>query len=127
MPAFELDDIVEEVEKEFEPVDITIKGEQVAKLLPFLSLPKERRYKVYDAFGAVNANVDVESQDSDSMKAAEEDAIATIENLLTLVAMTEAQGRKLVKAANGRLLVLQGIVKRYMEATQPGEAEPSPS
>ena len=127
MPAFELDDIVDEVEKEFEPVDITIKGEQVAKLLPFLSLPKERRYKVYDAFGAVNANVDVESQDSDSMKAAEEDAIATMENLLTLVAMTEAQGKKLVKAAGGRLLVLQGIVKRYMNATQPGEAEPSPS
>lgn len=127
MPAFELDDIVDEVEKEFEPVDITIKGEQVAKLLPFLSLPKERRYKVYDAFGAVNANVDVESQDAASMKATEEDAIATMENLLTLVAMTEAQGKKLVKAANGRLLVLQGIVKRYMDATQPGEAEPSPS
>lgn len=114
---FSLDDLREEVEREFAPVTIELSDGTEVTLRNLLRLPKGQRRDVVDTLKVLEA-VDG-SDDSDV-----EELLYAATSVLEIVA---DHGKKLTKELDGDLAVTMKVLERWMEATQPGEAKRSGS
>lgn len=111
MATYTLDDIRAAAERKYGSLDIDLGDGQGVELVNPLRLAKTKRDELL--------------QLQDKLNEDGADQAALLERALILVARTEAQGKKLVRAANGDLTILVEVFTRYTEETQAGEASAS--
>lgn len=122
--VFTLDSLREEVEKEFAPVKIDIGNGTEVVLQNVLRLGKTDREKVAGLLGSLEALEKAGHEaDEDSAEDAIEEMIAVVHKVIALVA--KDHGDKLVAQLGDDVPLTMKVVNRWMEATQPGEAQPS--
>lgn len=115
MATITLDSIRDAIERKYQPIIIDMGDDGLCALRQALRLPESDRRVLADA----------QSQMSDST---DEDVIkSALRTILYLVAENDSQADKLVAWTGGELLPLIEIVQAYAEASQVGEASPSPS
>ena len=107
MPSFTLADIQAAADKKYGPVTITLEGDDVVTLTNPLRLSKANR----DKLQALDDEDDVEIKLTGVIKAV----------------ASQADAKRLLAAVGGDLATLAQIVTDWQEATQVGEASPSPS
>ncbi|WP_158881992.1 phage tail assembly protein [Amycolatopsis anabasis] len=121
--SFSLDDLREDLDREFAPCTLTLGGEEIV-LRNLMRLPEKERTEVLGALKEVEA-LDIESEEAQT----EEDLnkmSAALDRVLGTVA-AEGKGKKLVQAIGGDVLLGMKVLERWTEATQPGEAQNSPA
>lgn len=114
--VYSLDDLRNALDKEFAPVEV-----DGVVLRNLMRLPKGERAKVMDAIDAV------QTSDEDANNEEQLDKLLTN---IKLVITTVAEGNKgaaLAKAIGDDLSLGMKIINVWSEATQPGEAQNSPS
>lgn len=114
--VYSLDDLRNALDKEFAPVEV---GGVVLRNL--MRLPKGERAKVMDAIDAVQTT----PEDANN----EEQLDSLLNNIKTII-LTVADGNKgrtLASAIGDDLALGMKIINLWSEATQPGEAQNSPS
>jgi hypothetical protein len=117
---FTLDSLREELDNKYAPFQIEVGGE-VLVMRNLLRLPEKERGAAMDALTAA----DKESQEEESAEsiAKLEESLRTVISLVT----ADGKGQKLVDAIGDDLALKIEIVQAWGAATQPGEAENSPS
>ena len=118
MPSYTLADIQREADAKYAPVDITLASGQVVHLRSLLRVSDAERKAIVDALKTINA------EDSDDVENLAELAPA-IDKVLTTVA-DGGMGNALLTAVGGDLGLKLELIKRWSEASQPGEAPRSP-
>lgn len=117
-----LDSIREEVEKEFAPLKVGLSDGTEAVLKSLVRLNEKARKAVLAELKVIE---EVTSREDDATEADDVSAlIAAIGKVLELVC---DKGRQLAKEIDGDLLVSMKLLTQWMEATQAGEAQNSPS
>jgi hypothetical protein len=114
---FSLDDLREEVEREFAPVTIELSDGTEVTLRNLLRLPKGQRREVVSTLKVLE---EVDGTDDSDV----EELLHAATSVLEIVA---DNGKKLAKELDGDLAVTMKVLERWMEATQPGEAKRSGS
>lgn len=117
--VFTLDSLREEVEREFAPVEIVVSDGSKVTLQNLLRLKKKQRDVVLEKLKVLES---VEKTDDDTNEI--ELLAETASEILDLVA---DDGKKLLKELDGDVSVILKVLNKWMEATQPGEAQPSPA
>lgn len=117
MAKFTLDDIREAAEKKYGSYDIEIaEGEEVSLLNP-MRMSKAKRAEL----GALQKRLSALGEsEEDALEGVDEESV--IDEMLTLVAASPVQAKKLLKALNGDLAMKVTIFNQYGEQTQAGEA-----
>jgi hypothetical protein len=103
----DLDEIRNAVSEKYSAYELTVNGKDVALLNP-LRLPKERRAKLMKL--------------QEEMKQEGADQASLLEQALSTVANTRANGEHLIKAIGGDLAMLVEVFTRYGKHCQVGEA-----
>lgn len=119
--VFTLDALREEVEKEFAPIELVVSDGTTITLRNLLRLPKKERGVVLEKLKVLES-LDKEGESQD---AGEVDLLAsTAAEILVLVS---DNGEKLAEELGDDLSIVLKVLNVWMESSQPGEAEPSPS
>jgi hypothetical protein len=114
-----LDEIRNEAEKQFGDLEVALPGGQTVRLRHALRLSKADRRKLAE-LGEHIGRVAENSTDEDEL-------LATLGEVLVLVAETKGKGRALLAAVKGDLLTLTGLFRKYQEVCQLGESSGSTS
>lgn len=117
--VFTLQSLDEEIERKYAPVKFEDNGEEFI-LVSLLRVDKKVRKEVMDRLQGLNTNADSD-EDFD-----EDKTVAELEFVLSSVTR-EKRGAKLIRVLGHDLLRLMTLLKIWQEATQPGEAQGSPS
>lgn len=115
--VYSLADLKASLDKEFAPVEIDL-GRTKVTLRNVMRLPKNERAKVMEAakvFTDQDSNPDLDQ------------SLEAIHTILRTAADTPSKGEALVAQVGDDLALGMKIVNLWMEATQPGEAQNSPS
>lgn len=121
--VFTLDSLREELDKEFAPVTIPLKGGDHATLQNILRMPEKARNELIGLL----VELDKERDDAEEETAEAFQHMAEhIKRVLELAA-ADGKGKKLVAELNGDVLLGMKIIEKWQEATQPGEAQNSPA
>ncbi|QGH78026.1 tail assembly chaperone [Mycobacterium phage LoneWolf] len=128
--VFTLDSVREEVEREFAPVTVDM-AEGSVVLRNVLRVPKLRRDKVFkliDELEAATKDEDGKEIPAESlgMEHMEKTAGIAVE-LIRLVADSDKLGEILCTALEDDVALTLAVFGKWMEVTQPGEAERSQS
>lgn len=133
--VFDLESVREELEREYAPYKLKI-DDEIYVLQSLLRISKERRAKVIEAMKAMkngNGEEKPEGDDDGDLDLTDEDydedeVLAAVKTILSSVVKgPEGRGRALVDALGTDLLLHMRILTKWKEATQPGEAQDSPS
>ena len=119
--VFTLDSLREEVEKESAPVKIGLKDGTEVVLQNLLRLGKTDRNKAIELISGLEG-LDKIGEDTSSLESVDE-MITVVHELLVLVA--KSGGKKLVTELGEDLGLTMAVVTKWMETTQPGEADSS--
>ena len=119
--VFTLDSLRGEVEKEFAPVKIGLKDGTEVVLQNLLRLGKTDRNKAIELISGLEG-LDKIGEDTSSLESVDE-MITVVHELLVLVA--KSGGKKLVTELGEDLGLTMAVVTKWMETTQPGEADSS--
>jgi hypothetical protein len=119
---FTLDNLRKEVEKEFAPFQIDVDGEKLT-LRNLLRVPKNRRDEVYGLLDELSA---VQESDEGTLSVTEKSAQIALK-IIPMVADKEKLARTLVERIEDDLALTLRLFNVWMSATQPGEADSSPS
>jgi hypothetical protein len=119
---FTLDNLRKEVEKEFAPFQIDVDGEKLT-LRNLLRVPKNRRDEVYGLLDELSA---VQESDEGTLSVTEKSAQIALK-IIPLVSDKEKLARTLVERIEDDLALTLRLFNVWMSATQPGEADSSPS
>lgn len=132
--VFTLDSLREELENEYAPFKFEANGELYV-LQSLLRVNKERRARVLDAMKSLrpedeegqetDGKVDVDLSDEDLDEDAVLAAVKTI--LSSVVDGPDGRGKAMVDLLGDDLLMHMRLLQKWQEATQPGEAQDSPS
>lgn len=114
--VFTLEDLDAAIEREYAPLRFQAGGEEFV-LRSLLRVEKKKR----DAVVAKLKELDEHGEDVD-----EEVALATVQLILKTVC-ADGKGDKLLKVVGNDLLRCMKLLTLWTEATQPGEAQGSPS
>ena len=117
--VFTLESMEEELEREFAPLTFQAQDETYV-LRNLLRINKKDRQEVVEAIKGI------ESSKEDGSEISEDDAVAAM-NLVFRKVTADGKGAKLVKLLGDDLPKLMKLMERWTEATQPGEAQDSPS
>jgi hypothetical protein len=119
--VFTLDSLREEVEKEFAPVELVVSDGSTITLRNLLRLPKKERDVVLEKLKVLES-VDKtgESQDANEL-----DLLGSTS--VEILALVADNGKKLEEELGDDLSVILKVLSVWMESSQPGEAESSPS
>ena len=123
--VFTLDSLREEVEKEFAPVKIGLDDGTEVVLQNVLRLGKKDREKAIGLLEGLD-KIEEPKEGEEATKDSEadiEEMLETVHQLLVLVA--KANGAKLVAQLGDDVPLTMTVVNKWMEATSPGEAQPS--
>lgn len=122
--SYSLDRLRADVEREFAPVRIELSETDSVVLRNLLRLPKKEREEVYELI----SQMETLGKESESTDLTLMDTTAEIaRQVIAIIADNKALGRKLVSDIKEDLPLSLKIFEMWMEATQPGEAEPSPN
>jgi hypothetical protein len=119
---FTLDNLRREVEKEFAPFQIDVDGDTLT-LRNLLRVPKLRRDEVY---GLLDELSEVQDSDEGTLSVTEKSAQIALK-IIPMVADKEKLARTLVERIEDDLALTLRLFNVWMSATQPGEADSSPS
>lgn len=118
---FTLDALREEAEREFAPTTITLSDGTEVVLQNLLRLKKRDRKVVLEKLKVLEAIDGTEtSEETDEIELLAE----TATEILELVA---DKGQKLLRELDGDVSIILKVLNKWMESTQPGEAQPSPA
>ncbi|WP_432482595.1 phage tail assembly protein [Kineococcus esterisolvens] len=117
MASFSLDDIRSAAEARYASTDIDLGGGKTVSLVNPLRLSKAKR----DRFRALQEDLTRDVPEGEEGPDQEE----ILKDVFRVVAQTEAQAERLIKALDGDLAQMVLIFERYGEETQPGEASAS--
>jgi hypothetical protein len=125
--VFDLDSLRDELDKEFAPAKFSKGGEQYT-LRNLMRVGKKDRtaiIKLMNQLREVNGDEEKKADDIEDPEKIEQvqDLMAQI---LSMVA-ADNRGQALVDAVGDDLQLLSKVMELWQEATQPGEAEDSPS
>lgn len=121
--SFTLEDLRDDLDKEFAPLKITVGGEEFV-LQNLLRVGEKSRKAVRDALK------DIEDVDPDEAKEKSLEDVDRMVGTLELILRTvtaKGKGDKLVAAIDGDVMLAMKVVELWSEATQPGEAQNSPA
>lgn len=117
--AFTLEDLDREIERKYAPVQFRANDEDFV-LVSLLRVDKKVRKEVMERLEGLDKS-DNEEDEFD-----EDKTVAELEFILSAVTR-DKKGAKLVRALNHDMLRLMTLMKKWQEATQPGEAQGSPN
>lgn len=121
--VFTLDSLREEIEKEFAPVKLALADGSEVVLRNLLRLKGSERDKVVELLKGVKGVSEEELEDASSDRI--NDMLGVVHEILKTVA--QSKGTQLVKELGDDLILTMKVLERWMESTQPGEAESSPN
>ena len=119
---FTLDNLRKEVEREFAPFQIDVDGDTLT-LRNLLRVPKNRRDEVYALLDELS---EVQESDEGTLAVTEKSAQIALK-IIPMVADKEKLARTLVERIEDDLALTLRLFNVWMSATQPGEADSSPS
>ena len=120
--AYSLDQLRADVERDFQPVVITLADGTEVSLRNLLRLPKKDRDTVMKSIRALE---DINEAQSDADDEDVADLVDTASDILALVA--DSNGKKLIKELDGDITLTMRVLEKWMASTSPGEATPSAS
>jgi Mycobacteriophage tail assembly protein len=119
--VFTLDALREEVEKEFAPIELVVSDGTTVTLRNLLRLPKKERDQVLAKLKVLESlDKSGESQDANEV-----DLLAS--TAVEILVLVSDHGKKLADELGDDLSIILKVLSVWMESSQPGEAEPSPS
>lgn len=113
MAKFTLDDIREAAEKKYGSFDIELPDGETVSLLNPMRMDKAKRKEL----GALQERLNALSESEESV-----DEESVVEEMLTLVAASPAQAKRLLKALGDDMAMKITVFNQYGESTQAGEA-----
>lgn len=122
--SYSLDDLKRDLDKEFAPVEIQV-GNETVVLRNLMRIGEKEREAVLAALNEMD-KVDPEREEQELSP----EEMATLTGAVNLILETVAdkgKGKKLVAAINGDLALAMRVLEKWIEATQPGEAQNSPA
>jgi hypothetical protein len=123
--TFSLDDLREEVERDFAPVEIELSDGSTVTLRNLLRLPRKDRDAVMRLITEMQDLNDAAQDDKGEAEASDVDELVdTASQILSLVA---DNGKKLIKELDGDLTLTMRVLERWMESTSAGKPQPSAS
>lgn len=130
--TFTLDSMKEELQKEFAPCVIELSTGESVTLRNLLRVPKKARDAVYPLLDELTelqkTNDDKKDDEKDSLSLVETEKTAEIAvKILGLVADPAPLGKKLVESIEDDIVLTLRVFNAWMEGTQAGEADGSPS
>ncbi|GAB4584401.1 phage tail assembly protein [Nocardia sp. IFM 10818] len=118
--SYSLDALRADIEREFAPIIVEIAEGKSVVLRNLLRLPKKDREAAFEHMTSME-KLESEESSVESMEATGELARA----IFALVADDKRLGKVLVDALTDDLALTLRLFERWVEATQPGEAQPS--
>lgn len=126
--AFNLDNLRAELDKEFAPVVVTLKNDSKVTLRNLFRMTETERSALADMFDEYSELAKTLNDDKhESTSQDKEDLINLTRKIIEALADSPAKGKALVNEMGEDTLLTQRLLTRWMEVTQVGEAEPSPS
>jgi hypothetical protein len=122
--VFTLDAMREEISREFAPCKVDLGGGQTVTLRNLLRLPKKARDKVYELLDELS---EIQKAGGDGGLAATEKSAQIALKILPLVADNDQLGQLLAESIEEDLALTLRVFSTWMDGTQVGEAEGSPS
>lgn len=123
--VFSLDSFREEAEKEFAPLKIALSDGTEVTLRNLVRLGKKNREKVLELLKKLQPEKDEDGEDKGTTLDELDELVEAIEQILVIIGGDN--GKKLVKDLDGDISVSMRVIEAWMESTQPGEANSSPS
>jgi|SRR6187200_857198 len=120
--VFTLESLVEEVEREYAPLTIEA-GDETFVLKSLFRCDKKVRDAVIDKLTELEGLYEQEDKKNSLNEDETLEAIAFVISNVT----ADRKGPKLVKLLKGDLMVSMTLLRKWREATQPGEATDSPN
>lgn len=120
MAKFTLDDIRAAAEEQYGSTDIEMADGSEVKLLNPMRLTKAKRVALAKLQEKMSAASEAEEGELEEV-----DEEEIVDEMFTLIAATEAQAKKLLKALGGDLAQKIALFNMYGEKTQVGEASAS--
>lgn len=125
--VFSLDSLREEIEQEFAPVKVDLGDGESVVLRNILRVDQTGREKAFklleDLEGLSGGDAEEGFTSSDDVERSADVAL----KILGVVAETEKQGAKLVKAVGNDVALSLRLFEKWMRSTQAGEAQRSDS
>lgn len=115
--VFTLEDLVAEIEHQYAPL-VFRAGEQDFTLVSLLRVSPKIRKAVQESLSTLSGSED------ENEEVSEEDTLKTFQFVLSSVT-AENKGRALVRVLGDDLVKYTTLIKKWQEATQPGEASSS--
>ncbi|MBM7771980.1 hypothetical protein JOD54_002184 [Actinokineospora baliensis] len=122
---FTLSDLRADLDREFAPLTLDL-GEGVVTLRNLMRVSEDERATVLTALSEVD---ELHHSEDDSTTTTPEDLARlarAVETILSVVA-EPGRGDAVVRALGGDLMLSMKVMEAWAEATQPGEAQHSPS
>lgn len=123
--SYSLADLRADLDKEFAPLSLDLGAGKSVVLRNLLRVTDAEREAVLSALAEVD-----ELHDGEDDSATSPEDMSRLSRAVELVLTTVAEpgkGPALAAALNGDLMLSMKVMERWTEATQPGEAEPSPA
>jgi len=123
--TFSLDDLREEVEREFQPVVITVSDGTEVSLRNLLRLPKKDRdavMRLVTDLQDLNDTVADENGEANT-----DDADRLVDTASEILALVADNGKKLIKELDGDLTLTMRVLEKWMASTSSGKAPQSDS
>ena len=124
---FTLDAMREEIEKEFAPCQFALPDGKIVTLRNLLRVPKKNRELVFGLLDELSALQKTDDEAAGSGLAATEKSAEIALQILPLVADSEKLGKVLADSIEEDLALTLRVFSVWMDGTQVGEAEGSPS
>ncbi|GGM64800.1 hypothetical protein GCM10012275_39240 [Longimycelium tulufanense] len=115
--VFTLDDLRAEIERQYAPLSFSADGEEFV-LRSLLRIGKKDREAILGKLKTL--------EDTDESTFSEAELVEILKFVLGAV-VADGKGPRLLTILGDDLLLLRGLMERWTEATQPGEALPSPA
>ncbi|GAA3509963.1 hypothetical protein GCM10022234_00130 [Aeromicrobium panaciterrae] len=135
--TFTLEDVKQSIEEQYGPVVIGLGEAGTATLIQAVRLPdatQDKLLAMQARFNEIRKTASEVAQTSDgeddegastAARDGKKQSVELLEEMLTLVAKTDADAKRIIKACNHDLLVLGGVFQRYGKRSQLGEASAS--
>lgn len=116
---FTIESLEEEIEREYAPLKFRAGGEEFV-LRSLMRIGKKDREQVMEKLSSLDAEEGTEDELN------EDDTISAVHFVLRKVC-ADGRGDRLVEAIGEDLLLNSKLMEKWTEATQPGEAQDSPT
>lgn len=129
-PSYGLDQLREDIERDYAPFRFGIPGQDPAVFLPVLRLPKERRDLVFDLIGKITDQGEADGTGNVTMDADRVSGLLDVfGKLFKLLGQGDSADRFFVALDEAGLgddpAALLTVWQQYSEVAMPGEASPS--